>query len=181
VCAPIPAPQIEDPQSPIGEIEGAYTPQGFGYLHRAWQPRRAKAGTFDAQWQAQKHPLMPDDFDEAHNNGAPQDQQIPGYLRVGDLILLQHLQPQHPCIGLRIPGLYFKARYHLENATRPFLLQIDTLTIDLRADIPQAWSVEIGWRSRQPVPPGLERVSLGLIASEALLQFAPPDSEDEVT
>ena len=180
--APIPAPQIEDPRSPIDEITGAYTPQGFGYLHRAWQPRLARAGTFDAQWQAQKHPLMPDDFDEAHNNGAPQDQQIPGYLRVGDLILLQHLQRQHPTIGLRIPGLYLKARYHREKETRPFLLQIDTLVIDLRADAPEDWSVEIGWRARQPALPGLERVSLGLIAAESLLKFtAPHSAEDEET
>jgi hypothetical protein len=175
--APIPAPQIEDPEDPIGEIGKDHLPQGFGYLHRAWQPRLAKAGTFDEQWQAEKHPLMPDDFDEAHNNGAPEDQQVPGYLRVGDLILLQHLQKDHPTIGLRIPGLYLKARYHLEDDMVPFLLQIDTLVIDLRAEDPEEWSLEIGWRARQPALPGLEGVSLGLIAAESWLK--PPEDEEE--
>lgn len=81
----VPAPRIEDPARPMSDPRQPSVPEGFGAIHRAWQPRLALAGTYDEAWLARKHPLPPDDFDPRHNNGAHPDLigagRAHGYLR----------------------------------------------------------------------------------------------------
>lgn len=49
---------------------------GFGFVHRSWSPRIAKAGTYDEHWLNNIHPFYPEDFDFNYHNGAPENQQI---------------------------------------------------------------------------------------------------------
>lgn len=56
--------------------EPVYQPAGFGIFGRSWQPRIAKAGTYDQQWLEHRHPYLPEDFDFAYWNAAPGDQQL---------------------------------------------------------------------------------------------------------
>ncbi|MCA8956125.1 MAG: DUF2169 domain-containing protein [Planctomycetes bacterium] len=64
---------------------------GLGALPPAWQPRRRRAGTFDAQWQAQRAPLLPGDFHAAFYNAASPGLTYPGYLRGGEAVCLRGL------------------------------------------------------------------------------------------
>jgi hypothetical protein len=96
----IPAPQIEDPQTPLSEpvfvehpkpseteLDAAamaevakrysHRPAGFGVVGRAWAPRLSRAGTYDDKWHKERYPKMPKDFDFSYWNGAPDDQQTP--------------------------------------------------------------------------------------------------------
>ena len=41
----IPAPQIESPLNHIVDFNTHYPPEGFGVIHRAWEPRLVLAGT----------------------------------------------------------------------------------------------------------------------------------------
>ncbi|MBN3752380.1 DUF2169 domain-containing protein [Paraburkholderia sp. Tr-20389] len=52
------------------------SPAGFGAVGRSWVPRLQMAGTYDAKWQNERWPLLPDDFDFGYWNCAPRDQQI---------------------------------------------------------------------------------------------------------
>ena len=154
----IPAPQIVLAEE-AGQLRQTITRRrlpvplhvaGLGIIHRAWQPRREKAGTLDADWLASKAPLLPDDFDAAHQNAAPEDQQIPGYARPGDLILLHQLYRKR--IALRIPEIAFIAGWRVQptQAYQPALPDLDTVLLDLQAEDPADWSVSLSWRKQLP-------------------------------
>ena len=51
-------------------------PAAFCAVAPHWGPRRRWAGTFDTQWQATRHPLLPQDFDLRFHQAAPAEQQI---------------------------------------------------------------------------------------------------------
>lgn len=51
-------------------------PAGFGPLDASWLPRRTLAGTYDAQWEKTKKPLLPDDYDPTFALSAPADQRL---------------------------------------------------------------------------------------------------------
>ena len=68
-------------------------PAGFGPIDRAWLPRRALAGTFDAKWVETKKPLLPDDYDPRYGMCAPADQQFSTPLLGGEQIGLLNMTP----------------------------------------------------------------------------------------
>lgn len=105
----------------------ALTPRGLGVITKAWQPRLALAGTFDAQWLENKWPLMPDDFQMAYWNGAHPDM-LCSRLFGGDIVTLENMVP---------PGeaLAFEGRTVMR-----FAIPDVTLAVCLKA----AW-VEAGW------------------------------------
>jgi hypothetical protein len=81
------APSIEYPR---GE-QGSIGPAGFGPIPSYWSPRLEYAGTYDAQWEKMKKPLLPDDYDERFTLCAPRDQQPRQHLRGGELVELVHM------------------------------------------------------------------------------------------
>lgn len=87
------APNIEDPRAPIKHWKDRPRPVGFGPLAGHWAPRVELAGTYDEQWEKTRQPLLAADFDERYHQCAPEDQQIPGYLKGGELIELFNLTP----------------------------------------------------------------------------------------
>lgn len=60
----------------MAKMTYAHRPANYGPLGKAWAPRLALAGTYDATWEAERHPYLPKDFNMAYWNGAPADQQI---------------------------------------------------------------------------------------------------------
>jgi hypothetical protein len=52
------------------------------------------AGTYDAKWENQRQPLLPEDFDERFYLCAPEDQQAPAYLQGGESVELRNLTPE---------------------------------------------------------------------------------------
>lgn len=88
------APCIEDPRFLINSWKDRPSPAGFGPLCRDWSPRRERAGTYDEKWQQTRQPLVPLDFDDRFHQCAPEDQQVPGYLRGGEPVTLLNLGPR---------------------------------------------------------------------------------------
>jgi hypothetical protein len=92
----LPAPQIEQLNSPISQLDICdnqqaatdapgfaraaqaylYKPANFAGLGRAWTPRVQRAGTYDDTWQKTRWPNLPKDMDFGYWNCAPDDQQI---------------------------------------------------------------------------------------------------------
>lgn len=66
-------------------------PAGFGAIDAAWLPRRALAGTYDAEWEKKKKPLLPEDYDPAFTLSAPVDQRTPRPLVGGERLALSNL------------------------------------------------------------------------------------------
>jgi hypothetical protein len=87
------APNIEYPRSPYrGRRRGK--PAGFGPIARHWSPRVQLAGTYDEAWEQTRNPLLPSDFDERFYQCAPEDQQVPGFLKGGEVVELYNLTPE---------------------------------------------------------------------------------------
>lgn len=136
-----PAPRIESFAAPFSAavfkqmLDGrqpkdspALRPYGFGIIGRAWQPRRAKAGTYDKKWLAERHPYLPDDFDFNYWNGAPEDQQIA--YPYGLHIELENLTPDK-LLRVDLPHHRALLLLRMNNGSlipRPMVL--DTLIID---------------------------------------------------
>jgi hypothetical protein len=85
-----PAHAIEYPQGD----PASRGPAGFGPIDPAWLPRRALAGTYDAEWERAKKPLLPDDYDPAYAQSAPVDQWLERPAVGGERVELLNMTPE---------------------------------------------------------------------------------------
>jgi hypothetical protein len=142
-----PLPNLEDPRDPIKSWRSRPTPQSFGPVGRTWQPRLARAGTYDAKWLAERSPLPPRDFDERFYNAAPDDQQVQGYLRGDESILAHHLHAEHAHFECALPGVRVRCFLDRPGDARRELfelpLALDTCFVDM-----DALRAVLVWRGR---------------------------------
>ncbi|MCU1725736.1 DUF2169 domain-containing protein, partial [Pseudomonas sp. 7P_10.2_Bac1] len=114
-----------------------YQPAGFGVVGRAWAPRLALAGNYDAIWQAERWPGLPYDFDFAYWNGAPTDQQIefpPPNLRIELFNLTDPSRTPDGRLRVELPSHRpFVLLRLLNGALLPLPMLTDTLRIDTDA------------------------------------------------
>ena len=157
-----PAPRIEAPGAELsaalfdrlvrGEVRAGelpeLSPRGLGVVARPWQPRLARAGTFDDRWLADVWPDMPGDFDMAYWNGAPPEMQCV-HLVGGERVELWNLLPggalaeggRRTCL-FTVPDAGVAARFTgASGATAWAALPIDTLIIDL-----ESMRLSVVWR-----------------------------------
>ena len=130
-----PVPNIEDPKSLVNRFLQGSTPAGFGPIAGHWAPRRRYIGTYDEKWEKHRQPLLPEDFDERFYQCAPEDQQVPGYLKGGEQVDLYNLTPSG------------RLQFHLPRISLSFNTHFDDGSIDdhravlhsviLRPDIPR--------------------------------------------
>lgn len=163
------APQIESPQTPFSagsfwrslsdRKTGSPEPAGLGPVGRAWQPRRARAGTYDENWKSRRWPLLPEDFDFGYWNCAPADQQT-AYLEGDEHLFLENLvAPDSPgslrdeegntSVRLKLPGhrVFVLARFE-NGGLYPLRSVIDTLHLEL--EHPEGPRLTCLWRSLVP-------------------------------
>lgn len=88
-----PAPNIENPKCFIRRWKDRPDPVCFGPIASHWSPRIELAGTYSEIWQKERLPLLPEDFDERFYQYAPEDQQVPGFLKGGELVEMYNLTP----------------------------------------------------------------------------------------
>jgi hypothetical protein len=82
-------PNVEDPKALVGRFGDRPAPAGFGFVSPHWQPRAALAGTYDAQWQAERAPLLARDFDRRHLNAGSAGLVASGYLLGNERIVAE--------------------------------------------------------------------------------------------
>ena len=157
-----PMPNLEDPIRPLQTPNDRYSALGFGPISPDWNARLRCAGTYDARWQQTRWPYPPEDFDPAFFNAAPFDQQVDGYLRGDESVLLENLHPQHPRLQFQLPGQRLRSyvvtvrpdeQGQEVKRFEPVRMQLDTLWID--AD---ALTLTLTWRGICPIqtPDGSE-------------------------
>lgn len=137
-------PNIESPINLIGHWHDTPAPIGFGPLAPNWNPRAGLGGTYDQDWQTQRAPYLPDDYDPGFLNAAPLDQIYPGFLQGGEPIQIVGMHPDGdfqfnlPYVGLSnktiIKDELFSAPFHLE--TLSLYPNQKTLAMTWRAAIP---------------------------------------------
>jgi hypothetical protein len=145
--AGMPLPNLEDPTKPIRHWDDRMRPQSFGPVGRTWVPRIKRAGTYDANWLAQRSPELPEDFDDAFYNGAPADQQIQGYLRGNEEIQIDNMHPAFRRFRCKLPGVRVRSLVNLTMDSKERLyeipLNLDTLWVDMDALL-----MVLVWRGR---------------------------------
>ncbi|MFU2316563.1 DUF2169 family type VI secretion system accessory protein [Rahnella sp. PCH160] len=147
-----PAPQITDPRYPFtvedfdSQIAGSadltakqFQPAGFGFIGRAWLPRRLKAGTYDEAWLNTRHPGLPEDFDFNYWNAAPEDQQIP-FPKLPLSVALQGFSPDGQ-IRFSLPAHEAFVLLRMDDGLiMPREMNLDTLHIDADSlDVTACW------------------------------------------
>lgn len=111
----LPLPNVEDPAALIGRPGDRPPPALVTPVSAAWQPRAARAGTYDDAWDRSRAPFLPTDFDPRFLQAASEAMWLRARLLGGEPIALHHLSDA-PVLESRVPalGLRVRARYRGE-------------------------------------------------------------------
>ena len=159
----IPVPQI----GLLGEL-GAPRPDkqltvcGLGPIAKSWLPRLSLAGTFDDAWLRERHPRMPDDFDDAYWNGAPLPLQAAPYLRGDEAITLTGVRHDARPYSFLLPGALLSCRVTRGGTedVQDIGLNLDTVHCKMAGDEAGDQSLSMVWRVVLPDPDTIEAVEL---------------------
>ncbi len=123
-------PNLEDPSSPITSPGDRPAPMSFGPVAPSWMPRRSFAGTFDDRHREERAPRLPLDFQRRFWNAAPVDQQIEGFLKGGERVVISGVS-EHGALRFTLPkqSIAMRVRMRGRGATQ-IRATFDTLAID---------------------------------------------------
>ncbi len=98
------APSLESVDDPIRSPKNRHTAIAFSAIGRHWSPRKDYAGTYDDAWKKDVFPLLPSDYDERHNQCAPECQQM-DYPQGGEQVVLRNMVQGRPDVRFSLPQL----------------------------------------------------------------------------
>ena len=129
-----PLPNLEDPRARLTRYRGRSRPAGFGFTCPHWEPRRRLAGTYDAAWERERMPLLPEDFQRRFFNAAAPALIAPRFLRGDEAVLVRGASPEGQ-LSFRLPAIQPPVS-RLSFRDRPdetLVGNLDTVIIDLDA------------------------------------------------
>ncbi|MEM9658735.1 MAG: DUF2169 domain-containing protein, partial [Planctomycetota bacterium] len=140
-------PLVEHPSRRLGRPGDKPEPSSFAPIAPSWEPRKSMIGTYRHDYAAKHWPGFPTDFNPAYFNAAPIDQQIDGYWRGDEEIILENIHSDHAHFRTKLPGWRVVCvREDFRDAAELIPLAIDTLQID--AD---AGNVVVLWRGETKI------------------------------
>ncbi|WP_437970338.1 DUF2169 domain-containing protein [Sorangium sp. So ce260] len=104
-----PLPNIELPKPLITSPSDRPAPAGFGPIDLMWPQRFARMGTYDQRWLKERFPGFAEDTDLGVFNAAPEDQQVEGFFRGDEPMVLENMHPEKPVIEAALPGIATRA------------------------------------------------------------------------
>ncbi len=150
-------------------------PAGFGPISPAWPQRRRKVGKEYGESYRRKRraPFYAEDFDWTYFHAAPDDQQLPGYLRGDEEVTFHNLHPDAPVLRTRLPAVRVRAFVNDDAGRfREVGMALDTLFVDL-----DARELTLTWRGLTEVRErDLHDVETLLFASEPLASEPLPEA-----
>ena len=131
---------------PNGDLERA-GPAGFGAIDSFWSPRREFAGTYDAAWQRDRLPLLPQDWDPRTLLCAPADQRPPHHLRGGELVELVNLTADG-LLRFALPKVHLAFTTHIDGRREEHRARLSSVILepDYRRVI-MVWSTSLFCRN----------------------------------
>lgn len=141
-------PTVLTPSDLLDQASSSQRPAGLGPINPLWAPRAGKLGTlYGKAWRQQRAPYPADDFDWTYHHAAPADQQLSGYLRGDEVVVLQNLHPTRQVLETKLPGVRPRVVAHDSADTfRDVPLVLDTLFADL-----DELRLYLTWRGRLEV------------------------------
>jgi hypothetical protein len=134
-------PNIEDPAEPIASWTQWASPVGFAPIDAHWEPRRSFAGTYDEQWQNERAPYLPLDFDARFLHLAPPRLVAPTHLRGGEWADLRGFTPDGT-LQFQLPAITPRIAYTLDDTVEERPAVLDTVLLE-----PDAARVVLVWRA----------------------------------
>jgi hypothetical protein len=108
-------------------------PACFGPIPADWMPRAQYGGTYDEKWMKTKAPFLPDDLDDRFFYCAPPDQQVPGYLKGGEIVEIYGMSPTGP-LKFMLPSPDFTFKTLLAGKVKEHKATLHTVILE--PDIP---------------------------------------------
>jgi hypothetical protein len=141
---------VRQPAHQIEYLDGSPAkrgPAGFGPIDPAWSPRRERAGTYDAEWEKRKKPLLPDDYNELYGSCSPADQRVEKNLTGGERVEMLNLTPSG-VVAFELPRIHLGYSTHFGSRREEHRGQL--VTVLLRPEIMQ---VSLVWQTTLYVSP----------------------------
>ena len=145
-------PNLEDPAKLISSPGDRPAPAGFGALAPHWKPRPKYAGTYDEAWQKNRAPYLPKDFDPRFLQVAPEDQQVPGYLKGGEPVEVAGATPTG-VLRFNIPARRVDVLFRLDSGVERRVANLDTVILR-----PDESRLVLVWRAALPCDKRLLKV-----------------------
>jgi hypothetical protein len=144
--AGLPVPNLLAANEPLDQPADAGTPVGFGFVAPSWEPRRSRAGTYDAAWEEERAPFLPADFDPRYFQAAAEGLVYPGRFQGGEAVELVNLAPPpHTALRFRLPCCAFDVKVKLGREVLRPRLELDTIVIE-----PHLFRLGLVWRAAVP-------------------------------
>jgi hypothetical protein len=136
-------PNIENPRDPVSSWKHHPAPVCFAPIAANWEPRRSYAGTYDEQWQKERAPYLPTDFDPRFLQIAPAALVTPSPLQGGEPVELVGFDPDGPMrFALPLPTARPRILFRLNDKPEEREAMLDTIIIE-----PTARRVQLVWRA----------------------------------
>jgi uncharacterized protein YjbI with pentapeptide repeats len=144
-------PNIEHPDHLIMSPNDRPQPVGFAPIHSLWQPRKAKMGTFDKNWEEQRWPWFPADMDWSIFNAASPALQRAGYLKGDETLVMENLHPRISNYSCQLPALRSRCFINADDPDnvadfKEVPLNLDTLWVDADEEL-----LVLVWRGVTPI------------------------------
>ncbi len=136
-----PVPNLEDPATPLQKLGQPANPACFAPISASWLPRRAFAGTYDAQWQRTRAPYLPEDFDQRFLQCAVPEFAFDRYLAGGEPIEIEGCAPDG-AISFKVPASPLDIAITVAGSIQRPAVNLETLLIE-----PDANRLCMTWRS----------------------------------
>ncbi len=137
----LPLPNLEDSEHPIGSWKDTPPPVCFAPICGHWEPRKSYAGTYDAAWQTQRAPFLPEDFDPRFCQLAPAGLVALGHLAAGTVVEVRGATPSG-LLRFQLPPVRVEVTYVLDHAPQVQPANLDTVLIE-----PDESRVVLVWRA----------------------------------
>jgi len=137
----VPLPNLEDPNELITDHDQNPIPACFGISAPQWLPRSTLAGKYDKQWEMQRAPYLPEDFDKRFFNSAHPDLIYPSFLTGGELVEITNMHPNGN-IKFTIPKVNVISDVSISEKSVKLNFNIETLIIE-----PNQLKFSMVWRA----------------------------------
>lgn len=136
-------PNLENPLQRIQTPEDRPLPISFSPIARDWQPRLGFAGTYDDQWQQDRMPLLPLDFNHQFFSCAHSSLRFESYLTGDERIYIKNMSESGD-VSFDLPRVRVSVEASLKNESKVTVAPLDTLHIDVEnKEVSMVWRATI--------------------------------------
>lgn len=127
-------PNLEDPENLINSPKDMPSPACFGFVSRDWEPRKSYAGDYGEEWQKNRMPLLPEDFDPMYYNFASNGLVLDEYIKGGETVEIRNAT-KNGLLQFKIPKNELEAVVGIDYEFEIKDINFDTVIINADEDV----------------------------------------------